>query len=235
MTKLFTELVPEEFSEERASGASVKEAVARVAARHGRNEDQIRSILVNAGAMRSPFKTYATATGVVAVAAFGFWAASPKSRPVETELVSADYKQTCTGDNRFEAACKGKFVRWTGTVASLGDDYVRTRLNADLTVDVQGVETNKQILIKGQKVIISGWLTKENLIYPDVTSGVVDALETVDQAKAREEQEAAQKDSELATFNQRLDRELDHCKMLDPAFGTGDQTGVRECLRQRMR
>ena len=115
-------------------------------------------------------------------------------RKNETEIAESQYKSLCSGDGKFDAACKGKFIIWDGIVQSVGSDYIRTKIGDDgPSVDIKDIDPSSEAVIEGQKVRVSGWLAQENFFHPDVSKGRVEPLETVDVAKVRvKAQEAAE-------------------------------------------
>ena len=122
---------------------------------------------------------------VLIAIALALSACDESPRPTKTEISLSDYQRMCEGGNRYETTCKGRFIVWDGAVQGVGDDYVRTKLSDDLTVDVQDVDPNEHTLVEGQRVRISGWLADENIIYPDVSKGAIQPLEAPDRATSR--------------------------------------------------
>lgn len=162
------------------------------------------------------------------------------SRPSASEVELASYDSVCTG-RTYDENCKGKYVNWSGTVDDSGKDYVRVKFGDVVTMDVQGLTANDLGLVKSQKVRVSGWLADRNFMYPDITDGEVEAIESINDVQVRiaKEQaarafEQAKERSEAKEYWDRVDNELAHCKLADPSYGQGDQSGVRDCLSRRM-
>jgi hypothetical protein len=102
----------------------------------------------------------------------GWLANSIMPRPTTSQLSLADYEQ-CSDDDTFEKVCSGRFVVWDGLIDNqfdFGDGYVRVDLG-ERSVDVYGLTINKGDRFDGMKVRFSGYLTQNNMVYDDVTSG----------------------------------------------------------------
>lgn len=97
MTQTVGETVYNEFESERARGSTVQEAIAVLAYRHNRSEENIRAVSARRGAFKNDGQKLGAAlkiAGAAAVVAFGFWFASPDRRPVRVldhQNAQADY------------------------------------------------------------------------------------------------------------------------------------------------
>ena len=128
------------------------------------------------------------------VLSLGLNGCGSKKRPDGGELAMIDYATKCKGGNSFAHNCLNKFVVWEGTVQSLPSDesYVRVRIDSDLTVDLQKPNLANTVLVEDQKIRFSGYLAKENIVYPDISDPVVALEENADEVKPRKDREIAQ-------------------------------------------
>ena len=162
------------------------------------------------------------------------------SRPSASEVDLASYDTVCTG-RAYDENCKGKYINWSGTVDASGKDYVRVKFGDVVTMDVQGLAATDLGVVESQKVRVSGWLADRNFMYPDITDGEIEAIESTNDVQARVANEQAARAAEQAEerskakeYWDRVDNELAHCKLADPSYGQGDQSRVRDCLSRRM-
>ena len=145
-------------------------------------------------------------------------------RPSTSQITQAEYNSACSASF---SACEGKFVAWTGQVASTGSSmHVEA---GDVRLKLPGVDGTKRGFVEGQRVRFSGYLeegglfSRNQLDYPEV-----EPLETPAATRAR----AAAAD---AAYERKLEREFDKAR---PNWGTcyvlsqGNSAVAAECERK---
>lgn len=150
-----------------------------------------------AGAKSDPdIKPIAFAAYIAAVVVYfaGSFASSILPRPTESQLSENEYSSECRSEADFKDKCLGRFVIWDGVLErdgiSLDDDAFRINLG-DKTIDLYGSDLDDGAYFEGIKVRFSGYLSKDNTVFDDVTDGkILEIINTPEQAvverKARE-------------------------------------------------
>jgi hypothetical protein len=106
----------------------------------------------------------------------------------ESQIASRDYNRLCSGKS-FDSTCKGKFIKWTGSISEVptGKKFLRIAVDEGPVIDLHGIRPDPSIHLVARRVEFSGYVKKDNWVYDDIDGGrVLNFLSSNEQALAEQ-------------------------------------------------